>query len=368
MRQRIYLDNSATTQLDSRVFKAMIQELERPTGNPSSLHGFGREAKKRLTSERDCIAHFLKIKSSELIFTSGGTEALNLLIHGLYSGGEILSSDVEHAAVYKTLLNFSDVTLLPARLHGAITPEQLEAAITERTRLIVLTAVNSETGVKSDVEALAAIAEMHKIPLIIDAVAWLGKERFVIPRGVTGMAFSAHKIHGPKGAGAAFIRSGAQLSPCITGGEQEKGRRAGTENITGIVGFAEAIRQLDLLLPEATERMEQLMQLFIQGVLAKTEAVINGEGPKICSTINLSFPGHLGEDLLIQLDLLGVATSHGSACSSGALEPSRVLLNMGYEAIRTKSALRFSISRETTEQEILEAVAIISDLVSPSSL
>lgn len=367
----VYLDNNGTTPLDPRVALAMQEVLTPLPLNPSSIHRFGQEAKRYLTRSRDTIAHVLHVKPHDLIFTSGGTEALNFLIRGFYSlapHGQIISSNVEHPAVQLTLADLqkkgAKVTYLPAGLWGAIRPEVLEAAITPNTGLIVLTAVNNITGVKTDLTALANIAEQHGIPFVVDGVQWLGKELLQIPRGVAGIAFSSHKIHGPQGVGVCMLRSHFKLPPLITGGSQEQGKRGGTENIPGIVGFAKAVELLTTELPQATQQMQKLKDRLIEGISHIAEnIVVHGQGPHICNTAHIGFPGIDGETFLMQLDLAGIAASHGSACTSGGIEPSPTLLQMGIPLQLAKSSIRFSLSRMTTQEEIDLTLEIISDLL-----
>ena len=368
--RKIYLDNNGTTGLAPEVIDAMQEVLTPIPINPSSAHQFGQEAKRLITRSRDTIAHVLQVKPSELTFTSGATEALNYLIRGFYAlspGSHIISSNVEHPAVRLTLADLerigASVTYLHAGLWGAIRPEQLEAAITPKTRLIVLMAANNITGVKSDIDAFAKIAENHNIPLIIDGVQLLGKELFHVPRGVAGIAFSSHKLHGPQGVGLCVLRSHYKLPSLITGGAQEQGRRGGTENIPGIVGFAKAIELLPTKLPKATEQMQQLRDRLIEGVShALGNIVVHGQGPRICNTAHIGFPGIDAETLLIQLDLAGVAASHGSACASGGLEPSPILLSMGIPPKLAASSIRFSLSRYTTQEEIDQTIDLISTI------
>jgi len=345
--QKIFLDNNGTTQVAPEVVAIMLAELEIGPSNPSSIHSFGRAAHLRLTRAREQIASYLKVRPNELVFTASGTEALNLAILGLKSQGPIISTEIEHAAVYHTLKRLNQpIHYLPVGKEGHI---QI-ADLNKNVGLIVLSAVNSETGVKNPIEEIAQFAERHQIPLIVDGVAWLGKEPISIPSGVTAMAFSGHKIHGPKGTGLLFVRKGCKLDPLLTGGGQEGMRRAGTENLPGIIGFAKAI---ELLEPVATNQMEKLRNLLessLDGV------IVNGTGPRICNTSSLTFPGIDGEALLIQLDLQGIAASMGSACSSGALEPSRVLLHMGLSNCEALSTIRFSLSRFTTEEEIRQVI------------
>jgi cysteine desulfurase len=367
--RKIYLDNNATTALDPRVIEAMQDVLTPIPFNASSVHSFGQESKKLLTQSRDAIAHALHVKPQELVFTSGGTEALNLLIRGFYAlnPGPVLTSNVEHPAVRETLQSLEKqgarVTYLPAGLWGAIQPHQLEEALTPDNRLIILTAANNITGVKTDLESMARIAHSKNIPLIIDGVQLLGKELFQIPPGVSAMAFSGHKLHGPTGIGLAFVRSSYKLPSQITGGSQEYGRRAGTENLPGIVGLAKAVQLLSHELPSATERMRMLRDKLTEGLMQNLgNIVVHGQGPRICNTVHIGFPGTDGETLLLQMDLAGIAASHGSACTSGGLEPSPILLNMGIPPSLARTSIRFSLSRFTTAQDIDAALEIITSL------
>jgi cysteine desulfurase len=362
--KKIYLDNNATTALDPRVVYSMEKILHSGPLNPSSIHYFGQTARQLLTTSRDTIAQFLKVSPKQLLFTASGTEALNFLIRGFYKKGSILSSNVEHPAVIETIKSLkAPATFLPAGLFGAITAEQIQKAIEKETNLIVLTAANNITGVKTDLESIAHIALEKKIPLIVDGIQILGKENFTIYPGIQGMAFSAHKLHGPTGAGLVFSK--VDLTPQITGGKQESGRRGGTENLLSIVGFAKAIELLLTELPEASRNIKKLRDRLIIGLSTTVNnIVVHGDGPKICNTAHIGFPDIDGETLLLQLDLAGVAVSHGSACSSGGLEPSPILLNMGITRKLVQSSLRFSLSRFTTQEEIDETVAIISKYTS----
>lgn len=372
MSKRIYLDNNAGTFIDPRVADLIVSMLKDPIGNPSSIHSFGQKIRNQLSKARNTIASYLKIKASEIVFTSGGTEGMNFLIRGIIGdqrNGHIITSSVEHSCVYATLKEMEtkgcSISFISPGLHGAITPQQVIEALRPDTRMICLMAVNNETGVRTDFEEIASIADSKGIIFIVDGVALMGKESFSIPKGVSGISFSGHKFHAPQGVGCSFIRSGVKLHPLMTGGGQEYGRRAGTENILGILSLAKAIELLKEELPEASKRMLYLRDRFEQNLqTALSNVVINGEGPRICNISNLAFLGVDGETLLMSLDAAGIAVSHGSACSSGALEPSRILLNMGISVEQARSSLRFSLSRFTTEQEIDEACATIIKIVS----
>ncbi len=367
--KKIYLDNNATTALDPRVIEAMHTVLKSFPLNPSSNHSFGQKGKQLLISARDTVARVLGVKPNEIIFTSGGTESLNFLIKGFFhlssfQEAHIITSNVEHPAVNETLRQLEKkgarISYLPVGLWGAVQPDQIEEVISNTTKLIVLTAVNNVTGVKTDIEPIAAIAHNSNIPFVVDGVQLLGKEPFSIPCGVSGMAFSGHKLHAPSGIGIAFLRSDFKIPPLIVGGGQEYGFRGGTENLLGIVGIAKAI---DLLpsLASSDKQMKHLTDRLIEG-LRPYDIVVHGEGPRICNTAHIGFPGMNGETLLLQLDLLGIAASHGAACSSGGTEPSPVLINMGIAPALAKESLRFSLSRMTTEEEIKTTIDVISQI------
>lgn len=366
----------------------MLLDLNGPPANPSSIHSFGQRAKSLLSKARAQTAAFFGAKPEEILFTSGGTESINYFLRGLNDGriehpfykgekrtsfpkhkgtfkGHIITSAIEHSAIYKTIkaLNLNH-TEVPVDLWGAPLPEQIEKAIQPDTSAIILSAANNETGVKIDLESIAQIAYKRSIPLFIDAVASVGKEPFVLFPGISGVAISAHKFHGPKGVGALFLRAPLKLVPEITGGAQEMGRRAGTENLTGILGLAEALEILKESQDEITKHLLDLRIHFETALFREIpDLLIHGLGPRISNTTNIAFLGCDGETLLMQLDLAGIAASHGSACSSNSLEPSRVLINMGIDRRTARSSLRFSLSRQTSREEIDHAVQTISEIV-----
>lgn len=363
---RIYLDNNATTPVDPRVASVLIEELTGPPANPSSIHSYGQQARNQLVRARRSVATHFGVAPKEVIFTSGGTEALNLLLRGLFPtpSGHLITSTTEHSAVKQTVEQLEkqglSVSWLTPSSEGALSAAQVEAAIRQDSRCIALMAANNETGVKHPIEAIAKIAEMRRIPLIVDGVALLGKEPISIPQGVSAIAFSGHKIHAPKGIGLAIVRQGLPLVEQITGGAQEVGRRAGTENLGGILALAKAIELLASEQPAAMTRMERLRdQLEGEVLRAIPQTVVNGGGPRIVNTSNISFLGIDVEALMMSLDMEGVAISHASACASGSLEPSHVILGMGLGQKRALSSLRFSLSRMTTEAEIERATKLI---------
>ena len=367
---RIYLDNNATTPIDPRVLEVMSGEDARLPLNPSSSHHFGRRARGLLARARSCVAAHLRVDPSEVIFTSGGTESLHLLLCGIFDQKppkHIITSLLDHPCVYKTVERYerqgAEVTYLPSDLFGAPKPEAIASALRPDTTLMVFSAVNSETGVRLDVEAVAAIAERAKVPLILDGVALLGKAPISLPPGVTGMGFSSHKIHGPKGVGFVFVRKGTFVQPQFLGGNQEEGRRSGTENLLGILGLAKAVEIVESELAPSMQHMARLQMHLEEGLRELfPQMVINGEGPRVVNTSNIAFPEIEGEVLLARLDQWGVAVSHGSACQSGALEPSRVLRNMGLSRERAASSVRFSMSRMNTEDEIRRVLELVRRL------
>lgn len=367
MTQRIYLDNNASTFLDPRVRELLVLSLNTFQGNPSSTHYYGQKIRSAITQARSSIANYFSVKPAELIFTSGGSESANMVMKGLLpnkGSGHLITSTVEHSCVYNTAKQLESLgcraTFLEPGLYGAITPEAVREAIRPDTKLIALMFANNETGVKTDIGSIAKIALEYGIPFFVDAVSMLGKEVFSIPQGVSAMAFSGHKLHAPQGIGLTYVRSGTKLQPLLCGGEQEGGRRAGTENILGILGFAKAIEVLGEELPKASEYMRTLRDRLEKNLMqALPDVFVNGQGPRTVNVSNLAFSGVDGEGLLMALDAAGVAASHGSACASGSLEPSRVLLGMGLPLDLVRSSIRFSLSRFTTEEEIDRASEVI---------
>lgn len=370
MNDYIYLDNNATTQLDPLVLEAMVTDLKGLPGNPSSNHLLGKKAKKKLLQAKETIACNLGINPGEIVFTSGGTESLNLLICGVIKArgtGHIITTDIEHACIHKTILNLEShgcaVSHIKTGLYGTPTLDQIKELIKPTTKLIVLSAVNSETGVTTEFEQIAEVASEKNICFVIDGVAILGKKKFSLPKGLTAMGFSSHKIHGPKGSGFAYVSSDLTISPILLGGPQENSLRAGTENMPGILGTAKAVelayKNLDENIAKITSLRNQL-----EGYLSKNLKIeINGKGPRICNTSNISFIGSDAEDLLMQLDLNKVMASHGSACQSNSHTLSRVLLNMGLSRELASSAIRFSFSRMNTKEEVERAGELIVEIV-----
>jgi len=361
MKPLIYLDNNATTALDPKVWECMQEYASIPL-NPSSSHSYGMLAKKLVKTARREIASRLHIHPETLIFTSGGTESLNMLIRGLYKGkGVIVTTSIEHSAV-DTTLHFlqtqgATVRRVPVGSLGTPTLSSIEERLQEDVSLLVFSAVYSETGAKIDLEGVASLALKYNIPLVIDGVALLGKEPFTLSAGIAGMAFSSHKLHGPSGIGAAYLNPSFQIDPLLYGAHQQGGLRPGTEPVLGILGFAKAVAlAYDLMNPLA---IALLRDSFEEQLRQELSISINGEGPRICNLSNIAFHDLDAETLLLALDREGICASMGSACSAGAIEPSRILLQMGYTRARAKSSLRFSLSKATTQEEIERASSAV---------
>lgn len=368
---RIYLDHNATTPLDPRVLKAMLADLGGFPANPSSVHYFGQQARAKLEISRKTISSFFHVKPEELIFTSGGTESLNLILRGFFGSrpkGHLITTAIEHSAMYRTIQILEgaglEVTYLPLDSWGVPLASQIALAIKPNTCAFAFSAANNETGAILDIKAIADLAYQREIPLILDFVAYIGKEKFFHHPGISAMSISGHKFHAPKGIGCAIIRRNFKCAPLITGGGQEFQKRAGTENLAGILGLQEAFSILQESQESITKKIEDLRSHFERVLLKELPDVsINAKSPRVCNTSNLCFKEIDGETLLIHLDMAGIAASHGSACSSGSLEPSRVLLGMGLGKQVAKASLRFSFSRFTTKEEIDMALERIIEIV-----
>lgn len=368
MKPSIYLDNNATTKIDDRVLEAMSIAYKYPY-NPSSVHTLGKKAKMLLTTARESVANYFKVPKDTIYFTPSGTISVNLLIEGfLPESGEILTTEIEHSCIHEKIKSLSSnsklkASYVPVDGSGAPSPCHIKEKITSATKLMIFSAVYSETGAMLDLEAVSSVAKEYGIPLIVDGVALLGKESVELFDGISAMAFSSHKIHGPKGAGLIYLRDKSLFKPSIFGGFQEMGVAPGTENLEAILGMTKAIELLSDELPSSKKRMEQLRDHFENRILKELPfCEINGLSTRICNVSNIAFLGLDAEDLLIQLDMAGIYCSMGSACASYLLEPSRALLNMGYSSKRALSSIRFSLSRYTTKEEIEKASDLIIEI------
>ncbi len=375
--ERIYLDYAATTPLDPRVLEAMMPYLTEHFGNPNSLHTFGRVARKAVDEAREQIAALLHCHPSELVFTSGGTESINLALRGVAAayrdkGNHIVTTAIEHHAVLHTCKALEEqgfvVTYLPVDEHGLVTPEQVAEAVTGRTILVSVMHANNEIGT---IEPIAEIAQAvkEKRPEVLvhtDAVQTVGHIPVDISElGVDLLSFAAHKFYGPKGVGGLFVRRGTKLVPQLTGGGQERNRRSGTENVAGIVGMAKALALAVEEMPTELPRLQALRDELIAGVLARIpESRLNGHPTqRLPHNAHFCFRGVESETLLLQLDWHGIAASSGSACSSGSLEPSHVLLALGLPYDWVLGSLRLTLGRFTTREDIQRVLEVLPNLV-----
>lgn len=375
----IYLDHAAATPLLPEVLDAMLPLLREQYGNPSSLHRFGRAAKSVISGARDNLARFLHCDSRELVFTGGGTEADNMALFGTAQlpptgKNHIISTSIEHHAVLHSLgrlerLGYT-VTYLPVDTTGLISLDDLASAIRPETLLITVMYGNNEVGAIQPVEEIGRLARQHGVLLHVDAVQAAGVLPIDLSRlPVDMMSFSAHKLGGPKGVGALYVSSKVALAPLLYGGNQEKKKRAGTENTAGIAGFAEAFRIAAESAEDKQPFLEKLRLRMIDGLsaeLGQDGYVVNGpvrSAQRLPHILNVSFPGCSTETLLMSLDLEGVAAASGSACTSGSLELSHVLVAMGLPEEVASSAVRFSFGHNTTDEEIDRACKIVGTIV-----
>jgi cysteine desulfurase len=362
---RIYFDHNATTPVDPAVADAMAKALREDFGNPSSVHHFGQQAKALLDEARSAVAGLIKGEPSEVVFTSGGTEADNFAIRGVAEAFEVtgrrhlIATSIEHEAVLNTLKALTrrgwKVTLLPLDATGIVRPEALEAALTDGTALVSVMHANNEIGTIQPIAELARITRARGVLFHTDAVQSVAKIPVdVAALGVDLLSLSAHKFNGPKGAGALWIKRGTRIGPILTGGKHERNRRAGTENVAAIVGLGVAAQLASRKLEQESARLAGMRNRLEASVLAQVPGTsVNGAPePRVPNTTNISFDGVEAESLLIGLDLEGVAVSTGSACSSGTLEPSHVLRAMGLPAHRTQNSIRISLGAGNTDEQV----------------
>jgi cysteine desulfurase len=366
--ERIYLDHAATTPMHPRVIEKMLEVMNSSYGNPSSIHSFGREARHQIDLSRETLARSIGAKENEIIFTSGGTEADNMALFGAaesyqHKGKHIITTQIEHHAVLHACerleKNGYEVTYLPVDETGMISMEDLQAALREDTILVSIMFGNNEVGTIQPINEIGAILKDHQAIFHTDAVQAYGIETFNVNEpGIDLLSVSAHKINGPKGTGFLYVRDSVKLVPRSFGGEQERKRRAGTENVASIVGFQEAVK---IVLEERTAKREMykgFKETFIQLLTEqKVEYFLNGSLERsLPHVLNLSFPGTNVEAMLVNLDLAGIAVSSGSACTAGSIEPSHVLVAMfGKQSDRLINSVRFSFGFNTTEEEITRA-------------
>jgi cysteine desulfurase len=369
---RIYLDNNATTPVLPEVFEAMRPYFGEHFGNASSIHHHGQETRAAVEWARDLVAQLLGCRAPEIVFTSGGTEGDNLAIAGLTSAGDhIITSSIEHHAVLHACKRLEEtgceVTYMPVDGRGLLDPDDVRRALRPNTKLISIMMANNETGVLQPVEEMGKIAAEADVCFHTDAVQAASKVPIDVKRiGCDALSISGHKMHAPQGVGALYVRKGIRVQPLFYGGRHERSRRAGTENVPGIVALGRAAE----LAMQAFERgddkkISALRDRLERGILAQVEeAGVNGDAAlRVPNTSSIYFEHIEGESMVIALDLKGLAVSTGAACSSGAIEPSHVLTAMGLRAGRTRASLRFSLGKQNTTEDIDMALALVPETV-----
>ncbi len=371
----IYMDHSATSQVDPEVFKAMEPYFVQKFGNASTLYTLGRDARKAMENAREQVALLIGAKTEEIIFTSGGTESDNIAIKGTAyrlkdKGNHIITSAIEHPAVEETCKylekNGFEVTYLPVYEEGIIRISDLEDAITDKTILITIMHANNEIGTIQPISEIGKIAREKKIYFHTDAVQSVGKIPVNVEElNVDMLSLSAHKVYGPKGIGALYVKKGVRLEPIIHGGGHEKGLRPGTENVSGIVGLGKACELAQKNLIDNSKYITNLRDKLIDGVLNSIEqSYLNGDRTKrLPNNVNFRFTGIEGESLVLHLDSKGIAASTGSACSSKKLEASHVLTAIGLEQVDAHGSLRLTLGKENTEDDVNHAIESIKEVV-----
>ena len=369
---RVYLDNNATTPVLPEVFEAMRPFFSERFGNASSIHQQGQETRAAVEDARESVADLLGCSAAEIVFTSGGTESDNLAIAGWMAAGDhVITSSIEHHAVLHACKHLEkigcDVTILPVDGRGLIDPSDVRRALQPNTKLISVMMANNESGVLQPVEEIGKIASEASVLFHTDAVQAAAK----VPVrgrqiGCDALSISGHKIHAPQGVGALYVKKGTRIQPLFHGGRHERSRRAGTENVPGIVGLGKAAEIAKQALDRGDpQKMAAMRDRLEHGILAQVdEAGVNGAGaPRVPNTTNIHFDHIEGESLVIALDLKGLAVSTGAACSSGAIEPSHVLIAMGLRPDQARASIRFSLGKQTTESDIDYALSLVPETV-----
>ena len=371
----IYLDNNATTKTDEEVVKAMMPYLLENYGNPSSIYKIGRENRKAIEEARETVAQILNCEPNEIYFTSGGSESDNTAIRGIaYSyikkGKHIITSKIEHPAVLETCKQLEkegfEVTYIGVNENGIIDLEELKKAIKPTTTLITIMYANNEIGTLQPIKEIGEIAKENKIIFHTDAVQAVGNIKIDVKElNIDSLSLSGHKFYGPKGIGALYVKKGVQFNKLINGGHQERNKRAGTENVAGIVGLAKAMELAYSNLDEHNKKIKELRDYYVSQVKEKIPYIkINGDMEKrLPGNSNISFRFIEGESLLLNLDLKGICASSGSACTSGSLDPSHVLLAIGLPHEIAHGSLRISIGKYNTKEEIDYVVENLVEIV-----
>ena len=370
--RRLYFDNNATTPVLPEVLEAMRPYFNERFGNASSIHHHGQETRAAVERARESVAALLGCRASEVIFTSGGTEADNLAVFGLAKAGDhLVTSTIEHHAVLNSGKRLQElgceVTYVPVDGRGLVDPDDVRRALRPNTRLVTIMMANNETGVLQPVEEIGRIAAGADVCFHTDAVQAAGKVPIDVKRlGCDLLSISGHKMHAPQGIGALYVKKGTQLQPLLYGGSHERSRRAGTENVPAIVALGKAAEiALRGLSDGGVQQLAALRDRLESGVLeaVKSAAVNGGSAPRVPNTSNLYFDYIEGEALVIALDLKGLAVSTGAACSSGAIEPSHVLTAMGLRPERARASIRFSLGKQNTAEELEFALALVPQAV-----
>ncbi len=371
----IYADNAATTKMSQTAVDAMLPYLTEYFGNPSSLYEAGQKAKEALETAREEIARIIHASPREIVFTSGGSEADNQAILSAAALGEkkgkrhIFSTAIEHHAVLHTLKKLQkqgfEVTLLPVHEDGIVRPEELKAALREDTCLVTVMYANNEIGTLQPIREIGELCKEKGIPFHTDAVQAVGHLSMDVERdGVTLLSASAHKFHGPKGVGFLYARKGFRLSNLIEGGAQERGKRAGTENVAGIVAMAAALKEAEANREATALRLTALRDRLMEGLAAIPHSALNGDAKKrLPGNVNFCFEGIEGESLLLLLDDRGICASSGSACTSGSLDPSHVLLAIGRKHDVAHGSLRLTLGEDATEEEVDYIIRTVTETV-----
>lgn len=371
---RIYMDNAATTALNPKVLDKMLPYFTECYGNASSVHSTGRDARKALEESRRKVASILNCKPQEVYFTSGGTESDNWAIKGTAlanrtKGNHIITSAIEHHAILHTCDFLEkqgfEITYIPVDANGVVDPKAVEAAITDKTILISVMAANNEIGTLEPIEEIAAVAHAHGVLFHTDAVQAMGALPVDVQKvGCDMLSLSAHKFRGPKGVGALYVRQGTRIENLLHGGAQERSKRATTENVAGIVGLAEALEIAVSDMEEKNSRIAALRDQLIDGLTQLPHVRLNGHRTKrLPGNVNISVRFIEGEALLLRLDMAGVAGSSGSACTSGSLDPSHVLLAIGLPHEIAHGSLRLSLSDTTTQEEVDYVLKTLPEII-----
>ena len=373
--RRIYLDHAATTPTRPEVMKAMLPNFTDAFGNPSSIYSYGQEAKGAVEEARINVAELIGARSEEIVFTSGGTEADNFALKGVayaneHKGNHIITTSIEHHAVME-VCKFLErrgfkITYLPVDEYGLVDPDDVEKAITDKTILISVMHANNEVGAIEPVEKIGEIAREAEVYFHTDAVQTVGHIPVNVDKlKVDLLSISAHKLYGPKGVGALYVRKGTKLVSLMHGGEQEKRRRAGTENVPAIVGLGKAVELAGQEMDKEIERLAGLRDKLIKGLMERIDHIrLNGHPKKrLPNNVNVSVDFVEGESMLLNLDLEGVCASTGSACSSASLEPSHVLLALGLSPEQAHGSLRFTLGRENTEADVERVLEVLPAIV-----